>query len=193
MRQKREDRPGNVKEKQGEFFGGFQASRPKKAGHSFRKDMMFGKKVVLNLSYENVVLLFIAFIMLLVIFFSLGVEKGEKEMPVAPNKSDDIIVDIGEIEEIAALQNIQVGEKKMIDVSPKPYTIQVASFKKEQDAEKVTGHLKNEGHEAFVISSNDWLQICVGRYKNKEESEKDLEILQKRYPTCYFRRIEKNN
>ena len=62
---------------QGELFSEFQASGSNKFAH-FKKEMALGKKMVLSISYENLVLFFIVLIMLIVVFFSLGVEKGKR-------------------------------------------------------------------------------------------------------------------
>ena len=78
MKQKDEKHLNCAEEKQSEFFSEFQTAEAKKSDLPFRKNMAAGKRVALNLSYENIVLVFIGFIMLAVIFFSLGVEKGKR-------------------------------------------------------------------------------------------------------------------
>ena len=78
MYKKKEQTVRPSKEKQSEFFAEFQASGIKKPAYFFRQDFLIRKKINLNISYENFVLMFIVFIMLLVIFFSLGVERGKR-------------------------------------------------------------------------------------------------------------------
>ena len=203
MKRNDEEYINYTSEKQGELFAEFQGAKVKKAGHSLRSNMMFGKKVILALSYENIVLLLIGFIMLLVIFFSLGVEKGkaivadvpetaEKQRPET-EKNEAAIPETPEMEPVENPEIAEGGksaEEGVIDAALKPYTIQVASFKNEKDAKKEIERLKDDDCEAFAIRSNNWLQVCVGRYANKKESGKDFEILKNRYPTCYFRKIE---
>ena len=186
MGQKSEEHIHYTREEQGELFTEFQATKAKKPAHPLRRGMVFGKKFAFNLSYENIVLLFIAFIMLLVVFFSLGVEKGKRiilHTKISPAETPQII------EEPEIVETDEITEKKLPEPSLKPYTIQVVAFKKEEKARQATERLKNDGYKAFVIPSKEWLQVCVGRYINKEESKKDFADLKKMYPTSYFRKI----
>jgi hypothetical protein len=201
MRQKSDKRLKYDKDKQAELFPDLQAASIKKARQSFRQDMVVKKKFVLNLLYENLVLLFIIFIMLLVIFFSLGVEKGKRIVRESKKDVAGIIdvepqVEKGRIEvstpewkDASGFENIgeeQLVKKNAAKVPVKPYTIQIIAFKKEKNGkvEKEVQRLKDEGYEAFVIPSQEWLQVCVGRYISKEESQIDFLSLKKIYPTC---------
>ena len=67
----------SVQEGQGELFPEFQAARRNKFAY-LKKEMALGKKMVLSISYENLVLFFIILIMLIVVFFSMGVERGKR-------------------------------------------------------------------------------------------------------------------
>lgn len=67
----------NAQGDQGELFPEFQAAGRNKFAH-LKKEMALGKKMVLSISYENLVLFFIVLIMLIVVFFSVGVEKGKR-------------------------------------------------------------------------------------------------------------------
>ena len=197
MARKNEEAVNHGREKQGELFGEFKTAKAKKGGPYFRRDMMSGKKVSLSLSYETIILLFIAFIMLLVVFFSLGVEKGKaiksqnaKVLKTeVPKVSEEILQGEAEEAEITA-PVIEPADEPVIKAAPapRPYTIQVASFKKGPDAEKEIERLKKAGYNAFSISSDKWVQVCVGRYANRKESEKDFGTLKEKYPTCYFRK-----
>jgi cell division septation protein DedD len=149
--------------------------------------------------------------MLLVVFFSLGVEKGrrialktgraiidrgvqkviEKKTPAEEKKVETVAFKTDEIKETESIKTNKTTEEKTTEVSLKPYTIQVIAFKKEEYVKKETERLKNEGYDVFIIPSNEWIQVCVGKYANKEESKKDFDILKKKYPTCYIRKIEK--
>lgn len=194
---------------QGELFSEFETEKTKKPGYLFRRDIELGKKITLNLSYENLLLFAIVFIMLLVVFFSLGVEKGkrvavthvkveaysrlhglaeEERLADAEGKVTAPVIDKSDVPKVA--KTIETAEEKEGDVSAKKYTVQVIAFKNAENAEKEMRRLKNEGYEAFIIPSKEWLQVCVGRYGNMEQSKADFEVLKKRYPSCYFRKIE---
>lgn len=199
-----------AKEKQGELFTEFRASSTRKPGYLFKPDITLGKKIMFNLSYENLILFFIVFIMLLVVFFALGVEKGkriglqnnkaaiarrvhkasEKETLAAKKGNETIATEIDESVKFKIVENSKTIEKEEVIVSAQLYTIQVIAFKKEKKAKKEMQRLEKEGHKVFAIPSEEWIQVCVGRYTNKEEYKKDLTVLKKRYPTCYVRKIE---
>ena len=210
MSPKSDEHKSYAREKQGELFTEFETQKTKKPGYFFRRDIALGKKITLNLSYENLLLFIIVFIMLLVVFFSLGVEKGkratvkhvkaeaytrlhgltEKEEVVEEEKSEVIASAIDKNEGSLAIETGEMTEKKESDVLVKMYTIQLIALKSEKNTEREMRHLKDEGYEVFIIPSKEWLQVCVGRYANKEESKADFEILKSRYPSCYFRKIE---
>lgn len=212
MRRKSDERPSYSRGKQGELFAEFPAARTKKTGHFFRQDIAFGKKITLNLSYENLVLFFIIFIMLLVVSFSLGVEKGRglivgndkvrttghihkavaKKAPATEEKNEIILSEKGGSNMPEIVVSSEIIENKIIEASTKPYTIQVIAFKKEDRRVEIEiERLKKEGYEVFIMPSKEWAQVCVGRYANKKSSTEDLGILRKRYPTCYIRKINK--
>ncbi len=191
-------------EKQKELFAEFETQSMKRQGHAFRREMAFRKKIVLNLSYENLVILFIAVIMLMVVFFSLGVENGKRValkniVPLTaeafhgtPEQGKTIV------REEAGTANIKDTGKPDTDraagetgnAETSLYTIQVVAFKKEANARKEISLLKKEWREVFIIPTNDWQQVCVGRYESKEDTQKDFDILKNEYPTCYIRKIE---
>lgn len=210
MSPKSDEHKSYNEEKQGELFVEFQAQSTKKPHYFFRRDIALGKKITLNLSYENFVLFFIVIIMLLVVFFSLGVEKGKRvalrgieaeaysrapeliKIEESLEKKRTEVADdaIDKNDESLVTETGEIIEKKEGDVFLKPYTIQVVAFKNEENAEKEMQRLKNEGYEVFILPSKGWFQVCIGRYTNRGESKEDFDILKNRYPSCYFRKIE---
>ncbi len=211
MKHKKKEHLLSGREKQGELFAEYEVSSFKKPTHLIKRDMAFGKKMILRFSYENVVLLFIVFIMLAVLFFSLGVERGKRmakqgsgwprkpSANIVPQNADEekrfdcIEQPIAETYQDTLKETVEETERHIQNISVqtvKPYTIQVISFKKEANVEREMERLKKDGYEVFTIPAREWFQICVGRYANKKDSEKDLNALKKRYPTCYVRRID---
>jgi cell division septation protein DedD len=197
-------------EKQGELFPEFRITSIRKPKHFIRQDIALRKKIALKISYENLILLFIAFIMLLVIFFSLGVERG-KRIALRSNRikiiehSENIVeknvadktekIKVGpfnarEPSKIKLVKNNTAIKQDIADTTAKPYTIQVIAVKKQKNAKKEIQRLKKEGYEAFLIPAKEWLQVCVGKYVNKADAKKDLANLRERYPTCYLRKIK---
>lgn len=206
-----EDQKSNPRERQNELFAEFETQSSKKPGSMFRHEIAFRKKITLNLSYENFVVMFIVAIMLMVVFFSLGVEKGKRvalrghtpltaeafhasinaPAPENPKAKEIFISETSESDKVSAVG--PASEREEVKVQPLPvksYTIQVVAFKREMSAKKETKLLERKGHEVFIIPTKEWFQVCVGRYANKEESKVILDGLKEKYPTCYVRKIE---
>ncbi len=71
----------------------------------------------------------------------------------------------------------------------KPYTIQVASFKDEEYAQKEASALKKKNFAVFVISKGNFSIVCVGKFSKKEEANGILAKLKKNYNDCLIRRL----
>lgn len=172
----------------------------------------------LTLSLENIIVLCIIFVVSVVIFFSFGVEKGkrvarlESNPPVAfkvqqnevdiavapePVKSDSV----ADSQKMLIPVNIQVPpiEVKETDITVPAdtagpidnlFTIQVASFKREENAQKEADRLKGVGHQdSFVIAKGSHSIVCVGKFDKMDEAKKFSSKLKKRYNDCLVRRL----
>lgn len=211
MSTRSDDNLNYVEEKQGEFFSEFNSTSEKKPGNISRYSHALRKKTAFSISYENLVFASIIVIMLMVVFFSLGVEKGKRVKiknyvaataePFDSTKEKEVSAALKEIgAEISKPEDVNkpsgsgIAEPEIGNaaIPGKPYTIQVVAYKNEKNAKNEIEQLKAEGYDAFILPSKEWFQVCVGRYANKEESKKDFDTLRNRYPTSYFRRIEKN-
>lgn len=69
------------------------------------------------------------------------------------------------------------------------YTIQVASFKKEQRAQEEATILRGKGLEIFVLSKGSHSIVCVGKYSQKAQATAALAKLRKRYKDCIVRSL----
>ena len=77
-------------------------------------------------------------------------------------------------------QQVAVSEKESVETSKpppagQPYTIQVAAFKSDQDADKLVAELKQKGFSAYraigkVPGKGIWYRVRVGDFKNKAEA-----------------------
>jgi len=176
------------KEGQGEFFSEFQASGGNKFAY-FKKEMALGKKMVLSISYENLVLFFIVLIMLVVVFFSLGVEKGKRVAAkymrtwaaAHANKT---------AEKKEGRENPDESSEKSADLQFKPYTIQVMAVKKIEEAQREVARLNDAGYKAFIVQSSAWYHVCAGRYATIAEANNNLSAIKGKYPNCYIRKIK---
>ena len=66
------------------------------------------------------------------------------------------------------------------------YTIQIASMKDKNAADKMVSKLRSQGHPAFKTMgrlSNDqvWYRIRIGSYRSKIEAELQLQTIKKKY------------
>ncbi len=156
----------HTNEGQGELFPEFRASDEGRFAH-FKKEMALGRKMVISVSYENLALFFIALIMAVVIFFSLGVEKGRGMA----------------VKSLRPALTAGLAENR-------PYTIQIMAVKTPEEAEREAAHLNGAGYKAFVARSNEWYHICAGRYADTTEINKDLAAIRQKYPNCYVRKLK---
>jgi cell division septation protein DedD len=171
----------------------------------------------LTLSLENIIVLCIIFVMVLVLFFSFGVERGKKiallspaqeEMDVARVVKEDTLKQPGqtvvqvETEERVVFP-VDVPEEITVESEPvfRPplekteeqenlFTIQVASFKLEKNAKREADRLKGRGHDdAFVVPKGSYSIVCVGKFIQRNDAKKLSSRLKKRYHDCLVRRL----
>lgn len=61
------------------------------------------------------------------------------------------------------------------------YTVQIASFKKMDNAQKFTEQLKNKGYPAFItktlINNGTWYRVRVGTFKDRNKARKYSKII----------------
>jgi len=167
----------------------------------------------LTLSLENIIVLCIIFVMSSVLFFSFGVEKGRRVESV-PNdsrpdqktkkanvKSEKPVT--GETQEKMVVFPVdipreltEVGEPllqvpgKINDGQERLFTIQVASFKLEKNAQKEADRLKGVGHEdAFVVAKGSYSIVCVGKFSQRDEAKEFSNKLKNKYNDFLVRRL----
>ena len=69
------------------------------------------------------------------------------------------------------------------------YTIQVASFKQEKEAQDLAKKLETKGHKTFVLPKGAYLIVCVGRFAGKNEAESYSGKIKDRYSDYVIRRL----
>jgi hypothetical protein len=180
---------------QKELFEDF-VSREKKniPGELFQKK----PKVSINLCFEHIVIVFIVFIIMLAVVFSIGVEKGKSIAPAftihIPEGSHTKDVEIEELEHTVLKQQDIVDDAT---VSLKPveagvqfsYTVQVASYLREDTAKRHAEQLKAQGNDAFVVKKGDYYIACVGKFTNRQGADTQAKKLRKSYNDCIVRKI----
>jgi hypothetical protein len=110
--------------------------------------------------YEKVMLLIMGLVLISIISFSLGVERGRRLAGVKNSVSD------------------QAG-----------YTIQVATFKNKQLVLREAKLLSKEGLNPMIFAKGNYIVLCVGKFSNQESAQPLLIQLQRTYAGCRIRRL----
>ena len=110
--------------------------------------------------YEKVMLLIMGLVLIIIISFSLGVERGKR---VAGDKNNN--------------------------TNQSGYTIQVATFKNKQLALAEVQQLLKEGLTPLAFVKKDYIVLCVGKFSNQESAQPLLIQLQRTYAGCRIRRL----
>jgi len=173
---------------QPELFDEFK--KPKRAIDRLREKYVPHKRFFVTISIENLVLISISVIMVVVLFFSLGVERGKRIKVISPVVITERPKEIVEKPKITtpAEEITKISEKKNLTA----YTVQVMTIRNEAAADKEINALKKKGHSAFIIPSGEFYQVCIGRYETLEEAKKAKQQLRSRYKDCFEKRTDTN-
>lgn len=151
---------------------------------------------------DTAVLLIVVIILLFVIAFSWGMERGrrltlgalakeagsqkENTKTEAPKTQK-----IRETEEKKEEENSKDLEEKRSNPTTKTtdrlYRIQVASFYKLSSANQEAKELKDKGYSVKIGKKGKYSVVYVGNFNNKKEAEKNLKKLKKTYQDCMLR------
>ena len=72
------------------------------------------------------------------------------------------------------------------------YTVQVASFKLDKNAQQEASFLKKKGYESLVVDKGGYLIVCVGKFVKAEEAKlfvNQFKNKHKQYKDCLVRRM----
>ncbi|MBI5144686.1 MAG: SPOR domain-containing protein [Candidatus Omnitrophica bacterium] len=127
--------------------------------------------------YEKTLILAIAFIVISIISFSLGVEKGKNLVSLKKTNSQF---------DTAEEKQVQPKEEKNILEN---YTVQLASYKGKVSVQREADRLKKKGFSPLVLNKGQYLVLCVGNFSDKQKAETVLSEFRKRYPDCRIRRL----
>ncbi|MCR4337618.1 MAG: SPOR domain-containing protein, partial [Candidatus Omnitrophica bacterium] len=88
------------------------------------------------------------------------------------------------------LPAVEKPQEKILDKSAEGiYTVQVASYKKEDQAKDAAAKLQKKGYESLVLPKGDYSIVCVGRFNKKSEAQNLSRKLKKDYKDCLVRKI----
>ena len=110
--------------------------------------------------YEKTMLLIMLLVLISIVSFSLGVEKG-KRLAFSPEGSGSL----------------------------SGYTVQVAAFRSRELAGREALILAKNGFSPLAFAKGDYVILCVGRFPNQKSAQPLLNQLQRTYAGCRIRRL----
>lgn len=141
-------------------------------------------------SYEKTLLALICIAAAGIISFSLGVEKGKKLSGLKADKAAALKPMPAKKQEITASPvQLETRQAELAIEQKEGYTIQLASFKTKNFAEKEAAQLKKDGYTPIILTKGEYVVVCVGQFPEKETAKTMLSKFQKRYKGCYVRRL----
>jgi len=195
----------------------------------------------ISLSVENMVVSGICVFVAMILFFSMGVEKGKKivlknpnifhkfskttvqppaafnaqsstqalpQFPVAPTPKKSKIqstqpaviknpvllmpaqqASISSSPQKVIIDNLVASSQNILSLSEGVYTIQVASFKKEEYANQEASDLRKKGYQIFVIAKGSYSIVCVGKFSQERQAQTTLSQLKRKYKDSLIRRL----
>lgn len=166
------------------------------------------KRHTVILPLDTLVMVSVVMVLLLVITFSLGVEKGRR---IAYPSLERIIAkeaNVGQANNKAEADNVDttgvmLPQPSEIESSPSGifnqpvvdeeiqnrYLIQVASFMKEKIARQEAKTLEDDGYPVEIAKKGKFVVIFVGDFSDRQQAQKNMETLKKRYKDCFIRRL----
>ena len=186
----------------------FEFESPKKATARFGS--IFPRTDLgITLTPEKMAFAAIGVVMLLVVFFALGVEKGKSAARLKFTATKTAVKDIAATQALAvepAAESISVTKsaaatKITPKINPpaaavkpqvtfdktKPYMVVAGAFSKQDLALKEVSKLKVAGLEAFVYYGEPYYLACVGSFPNKESAGKILNKVRQMHRDAYVR------
>ncbi len=154
----------------------------------FRKAGIDGSVFAITFKIDKLVFISIAIIMMLVIVYALGVEKGRSSRPIAAIAPALRPAPLKAVPEIKT-QPVSVPAVAAVKEIIKPYTIAVASLSKKDTAIEEAARIKIDGLDSFVIYSKPYYVVCVGAFADKTSSasQKELARVRRFCRDAYFK------
>jgi len=178
-----------------EMFDKYLSNRSEHSHTDKNKIRLFNKEF----DKRGFIIWIIVFIVVNLLSFSFGVEKGlrlakvKKESISAP--SAEVIrknpkKDTSGLKEDRAIKRIEAPNPEPADITEhKKYSVQVASYRTMTKAEQEAESLRKKGYNSFVLRKGSYVIVCVGKFKEKSEARTSLSKLRKVYSDSYVRRL----
>jgi len=169
----------------------------------FKKDTNSGaSSITVALPQQSIVILVLCVVMLLVVSFTLGVERGKLisgKTALAPSAPWERIsapapMAVAPSQEVPAEARQETPQPAAVatkDAEPagNQYVIQVASLKTEQAASRLADTLTKGGWPSFTKTSGDYVVVLAGSFREKKEAQNRIGELKKTYTDCFIKKI----
>jgi|GEM_PF-522543 len=206
------------KEKQDELFEEFKAKENGLKFFKSQKGLAQNKIFIFQFSFEKLVFMLIAFVLVVILTFCLGVERG-KFVVGAPR----VVVTVNEVNRqavpvkqpvyiqqarpntVVSAVTVRPALVKPAPVKPVPvtnvnnpvlhrgelYTIRTATYINKKSAADEASRLRQAGFPAYIKVSDKFYMICVGDYSDKRQADTALITLKKMYKDVYIKTNKK--
>ena len=201
---------------QGDLFG--DKFHEKKGKKPYLLEKYYKQRVLPNIRIpiEYIVISVIAILVLMIISYAVGVEKGKrvseakavktlKAVPVAVEREQAANITRSDITDLPKTEEKPKKEAPLPEKVEKPaekkvekeiavpagsaYIIQLASFKNERFAKEEINKLKKKGFEAHSARKGKWYQVYAAGYRTVHEAKKARKELYADYKDCYIRKV----
>jgi hypothetical protein len=167
------------------------------------------KRNTIIIPIDTLILLAIVGALLIILSFSIGVERGRRialrnienndKVDLGTNlissQFEDTQITEAEVEEESDLleqtaENISDKKDNEASVSgEKKYIIQVATYLKEKIALDEARKLEESGYSVSVSKKGEFIVLFVSGFENRKNAQKAMQSLRKRYKDCFIRRL----
>jgi len=156
------------------------------------------KKILFEASYEKIVLTGIAFVLILILVFSLGVKRGKifKQAGLEKEKISAVEVSSKKEASIEKQEKKKAETRKIKENKEKSefYTIQVVAYKDSKKAGAERKKIETTGLQSFTVSGNKgWVLLCVGSFTDISLAKKELLALKKVYGDCFIKKVKRED
>jgi len=165
---------------------------------------LFEHRHAITIHLDTIIFLCIINILVLVVSFSIGMEKGRKVAkndvkPLIKESSVQIVqkkapkikkpaVSVAAKQEVVAKKKVK-SEKKKSNVPFNSYIVQLASYSKEHLAYSEKRYLDGIGLRASISKKGTYNVLYVGKFGTKAEAEKTKTKLRNRYNDCFIKKL----
>lgn len=174
---------GEEIEKQKELFGEFQEPEKKLKFFKNKNRFLPNRMLILQFSAEKLTFLLIGTVLLIILTFCLGVERGKRIASGAAKAPETM--------QVKAPVQAKAPTEKKSGSTEKIHTIRIATYINKTSAENITAKIKKEGFPAYIVKSGNFFLICVGDYNTRQDAEAALSTLKKNYQDSYIKTTKK--